>query len=122
MRKKNYYQLRDITGTRWIKFNALRPSLMPAEAACYAVYWNGRLVYIGQTTDLRNRFHLHNFRLGYANNIHTPWGHNCPDTDVFTVKARFSERLGDWAMREIRLIRRLRPEFNSHHKGRKVAA
>lgn len=35
------------------------------------------------------------------------------------LKIKRSRRRGDWAMQEIRLIHRLRPEFNSQHKGRR---
>lgn len=104
----------------WHRFDALRPSRMPPLPACYAIYWNGELVYVGQSVDLRNRFHLHRFRHGYGNNIHTPWG-EAAGTDVFIVKAKFCGPYGSWAMREVRLIAKLRPKFNVHHKGRKAA-
>lgn len=107
----------------WHRFDAMRPEHMPRLPACYAVYLDGQLVYIGQTVDLKNRFYEHKFRFGYGKNIHAPWG-SFPDKCVFSVKAKFSGRYGEWAMREIRLIRKLNPSFNSHHKRRilKVAA
>lgn len=105
----------------WHRFDPMRASGMPRLPACYAIYMRGELVYVGQTVDLRNRFYEHNFRCGYAKNIHHPWGELPDDADVF-LKAKFCGRYGSWAMRELRLIRRLRPTFNRHHSRRKVAA
>jgi len=104
----------------WHQFDALKPARMPAFPACYAVYWNGRLVYVGQTVDLRNRFHAHKFRYGYRKNIITPWCDG-DSFDSFVVKAKFCGKFGFWAMLEVRLIARLKPQFNVHHKGRKAA-
>lgn len=104
-------------GSKWLRFDPLKASQMPPAPACYAIYIDGRLVYVGQTVDLRNRFHLHNFRFGYKPGVITPWG-DVPHGTPLLVKARLSERIGDWAMREVRLIRRLKPLHNVHHIGR----
>ena len=93
---------------------------LPRCAGVYAVYFDDELVYIGQSCDISNRFSEHKFRYGYGKNIITPWG-DVPETIRIKVKVKASKRLGDWAMHEIRLIHRLRPQFNRQHKGRKRA-
>lgn len=92
---------------------------LPNLPAVYALYFDGELKYIGQSRDLRNRFAqgYRSMRYGYARNVHTPWG-EFPDTTVIEIKFHHGWRLGDWAMREIRFITRLKPVFNTHHKGR----
>lgn len=107
--------------SKWLMFDLLtrRPkSSLPDRPCVYAVYFGCDLVYIGQTNRLCNRFAEHKFRRGYANEIITPWCELPGDTQV-TIKAKFSERYGDWAMWEIRLIHRLKPIFNFHHKKRR---
>jgi hypothetical protein len=109
--------------SKWSEFqlfpSAGRP-ILPNKPCVYAVYFDGSLVYIGQTNRLSNRFSGHAFRYGYGREIITPWC-ECPDQTKITIKAKFSERLGDWAMWEIRLISRLQPMFNTHHKKRRAA-
>lgn len=73
---------------------------LPSLPCCYVIFSAaGSVLYVGQTTNLRNRFRTH--RQGKA----------FPAGSYF--KARFGERYGDWAMRELRLIKRLRPPMNS---------
>jgi len=91
---------------------------LPSKPCVYAVYFDKELVYIGQTNSLKNRFGGHAFRYGYAKNIHTPW-QDVPSFVKIQIKAKFTERLGDWAMWEIRLIRRLKPLFNKHHRDKR---
>lgn len=96
-------------GTRWVQLDPLT-SALPSLPACYVVYLDGRLTYVGQTTNLRARLrrgHLINYAR-YSALIDTPWGF-CA---TVTVKARFADRYGDWAMRELRLIHRLQPSGN----------
>ena len=92
--------------------------ILPPKSAVYAVYIGGKLTYIGQSVDIRNRFYEHNIRYGYAKNIITPWG-DYQDDSTITIKYSLSKKYGDWAMRELRLIRRLRPPLNKSGKGRK---
>lgn len=91
--------------------------MLPEVAAVYAIYFDQVLVYIGSSVNVKSRIRRHNFRFGYGQNIHTPWG-ELPATIEVGIKIKPSRRLGDWAMSEIRLIARLRPEFNQLHKGR----
>jgi len=90
---------------------------LPTLPAVYAIYFNNDLVYIGSSNNIRNRFSGHAFRYSYGKNIITPW--QTVDSDVvIDLKFKVTKKLGEWSMREIRLIHRLKPLFNSHHKGR----
>jgi excinuclease UvrABC nuclease subunit len=95
----------------WISYDWKRVVEMPMTPAVYAVYLDQELVYLGQTSNLRNRFREHNFRFGYKKNVLLPWV-DVPDYTVIRIKASGSKKYGDWAMRELRLIKRLRPRFN----------
>lgn len=103
----------------WKVFSWRDLTEMPRQPAVYAVYINGELIYIGQSVDLRNRFYEHKIRYSYAKEIRLPWVDVPDDTEV-TIKASISRKYGDWAMRELRLIRRLKPRFNIHGRGRKL--
>lgn len=102
----------------WFKINLMKErELLPTLPAVYAIYFNNDLVYIGSSNNIRNRFSGHAFRYSYGKNIITPW--QTVDLDVvINLKYKITKKIGEWAMREIRLIHRLRPLFNSHHKGR----
>ena len=105
----NYYG-KDWRGSRWVKFDwEAHSDHIPPLPACYVVYVDGFVAYIGQTYDLRTR--LKNYKFSgaeYRGLFNTPWGcgHN------LIVKARFGDRHGDWAMRELRLLKRLKPPGN----------
>lgn len=97
---------------RWVMFDPIGGFDMPSAPAVYAVYFGPELVYIGQTSDLRARFSQHKFSRGPGGDTHTPWG--ALDTAIqVKVKAKISRRYGDWAMIELRLLRKLRPRLNS---------
>lgn len=104
--------------TKWITFDVatLRDTL-PRVPACYVVYLDGVLSYIGQSVDFGKRISMHGIRLTYGASIATKWG--CFKSVV--IKARFADRTGDWAMREIRLIKRLQPPLNCAGSTRKRA-
>lgn len=80
----------------------------PPEPACYVIYCDGKLSYVGQTTNLKKRLASYNFRYALSNNIITPWGF----FRELVIKYRISRRYGDWAMTELRLIKRLQPIYN----------
>jgi excinuclease UvrABC nuclease subunit len=103
----------------WKPYSWLDLGAMPRTPSVYAIYLDGELVYVGQSVDLRNRFHEHKIRYGYAKDIRLPWV-DVPDTTSIQIKASASRKYGDWAMRELRLIRRLKPRFNRHGLGRKL--
>jgi hypothetical protein len=95
---------------RWRKFvlPEERCNILPAPG-CYAVFGDGKLLYVGQASNVKLRMQSHAMgAYGYSAWITTPWGKY---HDVL-VKVRRSDKFGDWAMRELRLIRRLKPQFN----------
>jgi len=83
---------------------------IPSSPGCYVVYGDGQVIYVGESTDLRRRIvSNHEIRFArYTNFIESPWG---KFTDLY-VKVRESVRYGDWAMIELRLIKRLQPPHN----------
>ncbi len=101
----------------WERYNATRPYLMPVEPAVYAISIDREIVYVGSTWNLRKRISEHRIRHGYAKDIITPWG-DYPSSVEVVVRASRSRRLGDWVMRELRLIHRLQPRFNRMGRGR----
>jgi hypothetical protein len=100
---RNYVHTRDgfaaYSGKRKRQWFSFTPSNLPSWACCYAVYINGALVYIGQTENLLARFRAHVAKSKWL-------------SGEITIKAKLSRRFGDWAMTEIRLIKRLQPLFN----------
>lgn len=81
-------------------------------AGVYAIYLDGDLVYIGSSENLRSRVRQHG--RGFHGNIfttklETQFG-NC---NRVTFKIKLARRFGEWPMREMRLIRRLKPCGNS---------
>lgn len=100
---------------RWIAFNPIDRFGIPSRPGVYAIYFDGELVYIGQSWNLRERFFMHKFRPAYTRGVTiTPWGNTEPGV-VVMAKTKLSVRYGDWAMQELRLIRRLKPRFNIKH-------
>ena len=95
--------------SRWKRYDFDAFRRLPREAGVYAIYLDGVLSYVGESINIQERFWMHNIRWGYACNIISPWGRD--HKSVF-VKVSVSARYGDWAMRELRLIRRLLPPFN----------
>lgn len=95
----NFYG-RDWKGSKWLAFREVRrvPQSLPG---CYAIYADGELVYIGQAVNVRSRLSSHGYLLN-----HTLRGR------AISFKVRFGERAGDWAMREYRLLKRLKPNQN----------
>jgi hypothetical protein len=107
--------------SRWITrtFNPPEEEL-PNCAACYAIYCDGELVYIGQTIELRKRiFTSHGIGWSmFSNWTITPWGR----FRKFKIKYRPSVKQGDWLMVEQRLIHRLKPRFNRRGVGKRRIA
>ncbi len=84
----------------------------------YTVYGDNRIIYIGQSSSIKKRFTSYQIRLileEYPNKIYSykrsPWG---TFEDLF-IKVSYSKKFGDWAMRELRLIKKLNPPFNTQH-------
>jgi excinuclease UvrABC nuclease subunit len=87
----------------FISLESIRP-----EPGCYVIIGDGKPVYIGQSTNLQVRVLGYRFGYTYGGQCRCQFG----VYDTLHVKIRYSTRLGDWAMREIRLIARLRPSMN----------
>lgn len=94
--------------SKWVQIDPCTYYNLPDMAGCYVVFLNERLTYIGQSRSIKKRFSSYNIRPGYGSRYLTPWG----AVREITVKCRYMERLGDYAMREIRLIHRLQPPQN----------
>lgn len=99
---------------QWFSFTWAGFSSVPSRvrgAGCYAIYIDDRLVYIGSTENLRSRLMQHG-RAAHSNVfsgfIETPYG-TCKRV---SFKVKLSRRYGDWTMRELRLLRRLKPSGN----------
>ena len=68
----------------WNKFDNLLQNKreLPKVSCVYAMYFDDKLVYIGSTKDLRNRYCGREIRYGFAKNIHTRWGSFKDDTKI----------------------------------------
>ena len=96
---------------RWQVWNFCRYPFeeLPLCGGCYAIYLGGVLSYIGSSVCLRNRVAHYGIELSIDGQEKiTPWGR----FDDVTVKYRPTRKYGDWAMVELRLIRRLKPPLN----------
>jgi excinuclease UvrABC nuclease subunit len=98
------------------------PEFAPVAAGVYAIYVNGELVYVGSSKNLRQRLAQHNVRYGYSPSVITPWGQFHHADASYHCKVKVSRRYGEWAMLELRLIRRLKPRCNTRHVDRKAVA
>lgn len=100
---------------------ALRDAVLdiPSRPGCYAFVGDGRVLYVGQTTNLPQRLtdHLRESatRL-HEGHIRTPWG--C--VTHLAVGYRRSRFAGDWPTLEYRLIRRLRPIGNAPYSSEMI--
>lgn len=92
----------------WREIDPYDCRFLPNGGGCYAVYGEGGIIYIGQSSNLKVRLLSYRMRPDYGDGYITPWG----NFSGFKLKIKPSRRYGDWAMRELRLIRRLRPRFN----------
>ena len=90
----------------------------PRVACVYAIYHRNSLIYVGSTENLRQRLRNHFKTRSWRDRrmVCTPWG-KCLASELF-VKFRPSKKLGDWLMREYRLINRLKPRCNQKQMRR----
>jgi hypothetical protein len=102
---------------RWVEYPDFNGLGLPDGGGCYAVYADGELVYIGQSSRLRHRLADHKIRFSYGSDIITPWGYFAS----VRIKVKMPKRFGEWAMTELRLIRRLKPKFNQTGKKERRA-
>jgi excinuclease UvrABC nuclease subunit len=112
-----------MTASRWCE---VRRGNIPHGPGTYVVYQDGKVVYVGSTTNLKHRVRVYFTRNrpavpsyddmgGYWKDVArpfcTPWGFEHDGTRI-RVKVKVSRRLGDWLMWEWRLISRLQPKYN----------
>lgn len=88
------------TRSAWFTFDPNHYAAIPRAPAVYAGYRQGRLIYIGQTSDLRRRF--------------TQYGRRSFDAAKAIIVTSTDARLE----RERRLIGRIVPEWNKAFTGR----
>ena len=79
---------------------------IPSVPGCYAIFTGRLLLYIGSSTNLRDRLTNHNRNLGFPAHCE--------------IRVRPARRAGDWLMVEYRLIGRLQPPLNNHYKSNRV--
>jgi len=113
-------------GSKWKSYSfddsrekvfAMQPDItsISKEPGCYVIFLNGQLGYIGQSKDVKNRMQNHGIDIGrYSSQIKTPWGY----FKNILVKVKYSERCGDWAMWELRLLSKLNPLYNCVGNGK----
>lgn len=77
--------------------------------ACYAIYVEGELSYVGSSIAPRFRFGQHGFSSNPTGSYDTPWG----TFDMIHGKIYYPSSYGCQAMLEQRLIKRLQPRFNA---------
>lgn len=95
---------------------------LPCERGAYAVYHDGVLVYVGSSARLQKRLQPYLATLRNEKRPRRQPPHSCArrrvgDGVVVTIKVTPSQRLGDWLMREYRLIHRLKPRDNRQWTG-----
>lgn len=117
----NYYM--DKRGTRWESFDPTDPHTIEARPGCYVIYLGGRLVYVGQSENVKrrikgyrcvNRRGAEDMRDGHTN---SPWGPAHWRDGGLRGKVRNAARFGEQLMTEARLIYRIRPPFNRRGLG-----
>lgn len=94
--------------TGWRKFDPADYQALPDAPVVYVFLVDERVVYVGETKSLRSRMRGYSIKQAAGWGFFTPWGR----ATNLTAKFAPSRKYGDWAMRELRLIRRLQPVWN----------
>lgn len=100
--RENQDRLAEHLGKRARQWFAFDLYDVPEWPCCYVVYIDGEMAYIGQTENAKARFTSHRAK-GCVKGI---------DYERVTLKLKLSRHYGEWAMTELRLIKRLRPLLN----------
>jgi len=90
----------------WFEFDAFS---VPEWPGCYVIYIDGEMVYVGQTENAKMRFRTHRTK-GVLKGVLE---------NRIRIKIKLGRRFGEWAMTEIRLIKRLLPKLNRARIGNK---
>ena len=101
--------------SRWKTFNTENALEIRNDPGVYVFYdLSRKVLYIGSSAKVGNRVRGH-YQIGYGSDVQTKkWG----TFDDIVIKVSYSRKYGDWAMRELRLIRKLKPLFNQLHQNR----
>lgn len=92
--------------SRWVYFDTANKRWPPKLPGVYVIFFNGQVFYVGSSgTSVFARCRSHYKCLRWKD----------VDKSKLFIKWRGSDRFGDWAMRELRLIRKLRPLRNDKH-------
>lgn len=91
---------------RWCRVSAIAEATK--SEGCYALVHHGRVLYLGQTGNIRERLSRHGWKIQELG-VSTKWGF----FEGAQIKARADRKDGEHLALEWRLLRRLRPEFNS---------
>ena len=84
------------------------------QPACYVLYIDGQLSYVGQSNTPAFRFRQHQIR-NFDNMFQTPWG----EFEDLYCKIYYPSRYGYESMLEKRLIKKIKPRFNKYTYRRK---
>ena len=108
-----------IPGKRWSTYFFNDLSELPDAAGVYVAYSALWPVYVGQSVSVFKRWQQHSPKAvatdpdGQPIIEHRDWGR----VGEFRLKVRLDRRFGERLMREARLIRRIKPRFNSGGGG-----
>lgn len=99
---------------RWIGFDPTLSYGIPECEAVYVILQHGKVLYVGMAADLRSRMcdHLRCRRHPQVQIRGSAWA----KLESLEGKYKTPSRYGAHAMIELRLIRRLRPSFNTQHR------
>ncbi len=101
-RRKNWRTIWPTNRTPWV----------PYGPHVYAIYVDGRLIYVGSSADLPNRMCQYAFKATGDGQ----WSCRVRNRRIVAAEiylmVKKSRKYGQWLMDEARLIRRLRPEMN----------
>lgn len=110
---KQQYRMMTMPYGAWQYYDhfKLQRSFILAIPAVYAIYLNDKLVYVGQTNNMKARYSAYGIKIT-PDGVATPFG-------VFAsiqLKIRYSVKVGQEAMVEKRLIYKTKPMFNKNSK------
>jgi excinuclease UvrABC nuclease subunit len=104
----------------WKKFRLIDDfDKLPLLPGVYCIYINNEIVYIGSSVNIKKRIGEYKFESHCKKYNITPWQFIDKTLPIF-VKISLSKKLGDWAMKEIRLISKLQPKFNKSFKNKNL--
>lgn len=108
----------DTTHTKrgtWVTVSNPMHADFPPVACCYVFIFDNKWVYVGSTMNLKLRMRGYKLDFNYDSYVVTPWG----TAKSFVLKYKPSVWHGDWAMHELRLIKKLQPRLNATHSVRR---